>query len=82
MNRREHYYHKSCIDWLCLRQSVETAQMVTSPRGSSINDVMLFWGIFYSPPPLSCFFMHPLTLLVMRTRTPPPSGMTSFMDDP
>ena len=39
--------------------------------GSSINDVMLFWGIFYPPPP-SCFFMHPSTLLVMRTQTPPP----------
>ena len=23
-------------------------------KGSSINDVMLFWGFFY-PPPLSCF---------------------------
>ena len=34
---------------------------------------MQFWGIFYPPPPpMSCFFMHPLTLLVIRTLPPSP----------
>ena len=51
--------------------------------GSSINDVMLFLGIFLPPPPVMLF--HASFNIVGHADPTPPlplSGMTSFMNDP
>ena len=54
-------------------QLQRSCQLIVFGLGSSINDVMLLWGIFYPlPPPQVMLFMHPSTLLVMRTWTPLP----------
>ena len=51
--------------------------------GSSINDTMLFWGIFYHPPPhVMLHFYASFKIVGHADPNPPPSGMTSFMDGP
>ena len=55
-------------------------------RGPSINDVMLFWGIFNPPPPplvmLFCATFNIVGHVDPKPPSPPPSGMTSFMGAP